>query len=489
MRKYFTEKNAITVFKNIAKSASKNSSIKDPVYISGSGLLAACDGFRIVELFNPVDGIEPAEKAPFNDNAILNSYGIKLFEKSADSVKLDLSGSFEQIETPDINDVKVFAKVFCNAKNMKPYKVTNGEKVVYLNPHFIADAIKLFPAGEWFINRENSKKNPVFVIDENGFMLILPVNPPAETETENNIESVDYATTDENRFQYIKSVFMNAGCKCESVRGEYWQHGGHFIAYGTAEMLSAGKKAIEELEKETKTAAADPVQDTTPEEETTTPEETTPAADPEPEKVERKEVENMEEQRTDTTPEKAKEIDVSKLTAENIADYLPALLMSLANDKHNSSIILAAGIQAGVIPPAALLEYLQTGKMPAVHTFDIWKKAGYIVKKGEKAAFMARIWKYTEKAKTETEEEQTKETEEKKSHDFIRKTAYFFTAEQVEKMPEIKPLSDLPADVKQETRSGCVWISGNTKPIKEDLKAAGFSWSKKNCAWYKRAAA
>lgn len=491
MRKYFTEKNAITVFKNIAKSASKNSSIKYPVYISGSGLLAACDGFRIVELFNPVNGIEPAEKAPFNDNAILKSYGINLFEKSADSVKLDLSGSFEQIETPDINDVKVFAKVFCNAKNMKPYKVANGDKVVYLNPHFIADAIKLFPAGEWYINRENSKKNPVFVIDENGFMLILPVNPPAETETENDIKSIEYATIDENRYQYIKSIFINAGCKCENVRGEYWQHGGHFIAYGTTEMLSAGKKAIEELEKETKTASADSVHDTTLEE-------VTPAADSE--KVERKEVGNMEEQRTETTPEK--EIDISKLNAENIADYLPALLMSLANDKHNSSIILSAGIQAGIIPPAALLEYFTNGRMPAVHTFDVWKKAGYTVKKGEKAAFTARIWKFTEKDITLTAEDAAAMNAANvidgihyaagdtiSRGDFIKKVSYFFTAAQVEKTPEPAPLPELPEDVKKETRGGCEWISGNTRPIKESLKSAGFRWSKKNSAWYRKAAA
>ena len=329
-------------------------------------------------------------------------------------------------------------------------------------------------------------------------MLILPVNPPAETETENDIKSVDYATIDKNEYQYIKSVFINAGCKCESVRGEYWQHGGHFIAYGTAEMLSAGKKAIEELEKETKTAAADPVQDTTPEE-------VTPAADSE--KVERKEVENMEEKRTEATPETTPEkepekIDVSTLTAENLKDYLPALLMSLANDKHNSSIILSAGIQAGVIPQAALLEYFTTGRMPAVHTFDVWKKAGYTVKKGEKAAFQARIWKFTEKAVTLTEEDAAAMNaagiidgihyaagDTIQRGDFIKKVSYFFTAGQVEKTPEPAPLPDLPEDVKKETRGGCCWISGNTRPIKEALKAAGFRWSKKNGAWYRREAA
>jgi hypothetical protein len=204
----------------------------------------------------------------------------------------------------------------------------------------------------------------------------------------------------------------------------------------------------------------------------------------------------------DTKPEK---IDVSKLNADNLKEYLPALLMSLANDKHNSSIILAAGIEAGAIPPVALLDYFTTGRMPAVHTFDVWQKAGYNVKKGEKHAFEARIWKYTEKkAGTYTEDEaaainsmvvnadgsdMVQAGDEKTSHDFIKKTAYFFTFAQVEKAPELQPLPELPEDVKKESRGGCCWISGNTYAIKDALKAAGFRWSKKNNAWYRREAA
>jgi hypothetical protein len=200
--------------------------------------------------------------------------------------------------------------------------------------------------------------------------------------------------------------------------------------------------------------------------------------------------------------QETKEIDISALTADNLADYLPALLMSLANDKHNSSIILAAGIDAGVIAPTAILEYFTTGRMPAVHTFDVWKKAGYSVKKGAVHAFEARIWKYTEKkAGTYTEEEaaainsmvvnadgsdMVQAGDEKTSHGFIKKTAYFFTAEQVEKLAA---LPDLPEDVKKESRGGCCWISGNTYAIKDTLKAAGFRWSKKNNAWYRREAA
>jgi len=305
---------------------------------------------------------------------------------------------------------------------------------------------------------------------------------PAEDELK-QYEEVEYSSTHDWRIDKIQKAARRHGCIVKAEAGETWQTGGHFRIYGTAAMLEDVKAIINEWkEKEAMKAA----EQTANAEQIQQAEQAATAADPV----------------QDTTPEKAKEIDVSKLTAENIADHLPALLMSLANDKHNSSIILAAGIQAGAIPPAALLEYFTTGRMPAVHTFDIWKKAGYTVKKGEKAAFQARIWKFTEKAVTLTAEDaaamnagnmldgiQYAEGDTIQRGNFIKKVAFFFTAGQVEKAPELQPLPDLPEDVKKETRGGCCWISGNTKPIKEDLKAAGFRWSKKNSAWYRREAA
>jgi hypothetical protein len=210
----------------------------------------------------------------------------------------------------------------------------------------------------------------------------------------------------------------------------------------------------------------------------------------------------MKNETTATRDTKPDKIDVSKLNADNLTEYLPSLLMSLANDKHNSSIILAAGIEAGAINPVALLEYFQTGRMPAVHTFDVWQKAGYSVKKGEKHAFEARIWKHVEKAVTLSAEDaaamnagnviegiEYHEGDTIQRGNFIKKVAFFFTASQVEKAPELQPLPELPEDVKKESRGGCCWISGNTYAIKDALKAAGFRWSKKNSAWYRREAA
>lgn len=300
---------------------------------------------------------------------------------------------------------------------------------------------------------------------------------PSENELK-QYEEVEYASVYDWIIDKVQQAAQRNGCIVKAEAGETWQRGGHFRIYGTAAMLEDVRAIINEWkEKEAMKAA----------EQNTNKEQMQQAE------------QNTAEPVQDTTPEK---IDVSTLTAENIADYLPGLLMSLAHDKHNSSIILAAGIQAGVIPPAALLDYFQTGRMPAVHTFDIWKKAGYIVKKGEKAAFTARIWKFTEKAVTLTAEDAAAmntgnmlegvtyaEGDTIQRGDFIKKVAFFFTAAQIEKAPELQPLPDLPEDVKKESRGGCCWISGNTKPIKESLKAAGFRWSKKNNAWYRREAA
>lgn len=304
---------------------------------------------------------------------------------------------------------------------------------------------------------------------------------PAEDELK-QYEEVEFCSANGRRFNKIQHNANMHKCIVKDITDESYINGGHIFIYGTPAMLEEIRAMIKEWENEAMKAAEQTVNT----EQIQQAEQAAAAADPV----------------QDTTPEKAKEIDVSKLTAENIADYLPALLMSLANDKHNSSIILAAGIQAGVIPPAALLDYFTTGRMPAVHTFDIWKKAGYNVKKGEKAAFTARIWKFTEKAVTLTAEDAAAmnagnmldgvtyaEGDIIQRGNFIKKVAFFFTANQIEKAPELQPLPELPEDVKKETRGGCCWISGNTKPIKEDLKAAGFRWSKKNAAWYRREAA
>ena len=337
---------------------------------------------------------------------------------------------------------------------------------------------------------EQMKEKIAYILDDPKRMeVMLKQKEDAIQETTlATYEELDVTTTYDHRLDKLTSAAKNSGCIVKTVKEETYQCGGHIKVYGTAAMLEAVKARIEKFNQVDKTAEKQEGENMNKEV-----------------KQEEKQVQEVKQAATEATTTAADEVDIDALTTDNLSDYLPALLMSLANDKHNSSIILAAGIEAGAIQPVALLDYFQTGRMPAVHTFDVWKKAGYSVKKGEKHAFEARIWKYTEKkAGTYTEEEaaaingimvnadgsdMVQAGDEKTSHDFIKKTSYFFTAAQVEKTPEPAALPELPADVKKETRGSCTWISGNTRPIKEALKAAGFRWSKKNTAWYRREAA
>lgn len=70
---------------------------------------------------------------------------------------------------------------------------------------------------------------------------------------------------------------------------------------------------------------------------------------------------------------------------------------------------------------------LANGITEEAHTFAHWKKLGYFVRKGEKAAFSTRIWKYAGK-KVEKDGE-----EDEQNMKMFMKKAHFFTRSQVEK--------------------------------------------------------
>lgn len=59
------------------------------------------------------------------------------------------------------------------------------------------------------------------------------------------------------------------------------------------------------------------------------------------------------------------------------------------------------------------------------NTYAYWKKVGYQVRKGEKAAFKCRIWKHSTKKRTDEEDE---------SGVMFMKTASFFTVSQCDRI-------------------------------------------------------
>lgn len=173
---------------------------------------------------------------------------------------------------------------------------------------------------------------------------------------------------------------------------------------------------------------------------------------------------------------------------------------ALCNAQNNRNLIMCAGIDAGVFTADDLSAFLFTGKMPAYHTFNEWKRNGYIVKKGSKAAFSCRIWDYkTSKKGTYTAEEaaemnamiinadgsEVKEGDPKTHSQYYKFNAYFFGADQVEKIN--RESVNLPDDCTRREEDGREIIEGNTKDIKELLKAAGYQWHRKNKYWFRAA--
>ena len=68
-----------------------------------------------------------------------------------------------------------------------------------------------------------------------------------------------------------------------------------------------------------------------------------------------------------------------------------------------------------------------------IHTFDEWKKLGFMVQKGQHAVAKFQIWMPRKgKAKAKPEDEEQQEAGAPKG--FYKKIAFFFTAEQVKEV-------------------------------------------------------
>lgn len=98
----------------------------------------------------------------------------------------------------------------------------------------------------------------------------------------------------------------------------------------------------------------------------------------------------------------------------------------------NLQIITETAIVEGLYTKEQVEQIFSAGHILPLFTFAQWKKAGYFVKKGEKAKMQCFIWKKKKGAKVEEQDA----TEEEKEREFIKVKAYFFTPEQVEKIAE-----------------------------------------------------
>ena len=94
----------------------------------------------------------------------------------------------------------------------------------------------------------------------------------------------------------------------------------------------------------------------------------------------------------------------------------------------NNEIITKSAIAAGLITEAQAMEFMKEGRRIPLHTYQEWKRMGYQVKQGEKAALELYLWRFSSR-KVKNEEGQ----EEDAGESAYKAKAYLFTAAQVEK--------------------------------------------------------
>ena len=176
MNKKYTEKTAAAICRKVLKSC-KQSRPKNTEFHTGwtdaAGRACFCDGYRAYRLKSQVDGVPMAEpgKIPMNLDTAFRP--------------LD-AGKVVEMPAPDPDAVKTFIaehRYMRKAKNIfdkTPYDL--GELFPLVNPEFVADVLRLFPGGKWYVSESVQARQcaPVFIVHEQGTACILPVKPGPE---------------------------------------------------------------------------------------------------------------------------------------------------------------------------------------------------------------------------------------------------------------------------------------------------------------------
>jgi hypothetical protein len=98
----------------------------------------------------------------------------------------------------------------------------------------------------------------------------------------------------------------------------------------------------------------------------------------------------------------------------------------------NFDIIFNEAVASGIYTEAEAIAIIEARGALPLHTFSEWKKHGMSVKKGEHAKLTCYIWKHeNKKAVVPMTEGEDQEIDEER---YYKVKAFFFTAEQVERI-------------------------------------------------------
>lgn len=98
----------------------------------------------------------------------------------------------------------------------------------------------------------------------------------------------------------------------------------------------------------------------------------------------------------------------------------------------NTEIIINEAVENGLYTMEQIENILASGHMIPLHTFQAWKSAGYVVKKGEHARITTRLWRFTNKSKKNNEADEN--TDGTDNEYYYLAKAFLFTYDQVERI-------------------------------------------------------
>lgn len=117
----------------------------------------------------------------------------------------------------------------------------------------------------------------------------------------------------------------------------------------------------------------------------------------------------------------------------------------------NNEIIYRESIAAGIFTQEQADQIISTGARLPLHTFQEWKHMGFSVKKGEHAALVCYLWKFTNKpgkagrqAVANLSEVAAELVEEKDDPHYYMAKASLFTAAQVKPLSQPEEGEELP---------------------------------------------
>ena len=76
----------------------------------------------------------------------------------------------------------------------------------------------------------------------------------------------------------------------------------------------------------------------------------------------------------------------------------------------NEQMIFNAAINSGIFTAAEATAILSTGRRLPLHTYSEWKRLGYQVKEGERAALVPDLWRFSKNKASEDENGEERDT-------------------------------------------------------------------------------